>query len=715
MISTLAMVLMGVLLFTQRQPPVYRATASIIIEASPPRVLSGVKDVVELGSTNYWSLRDYFQTQYKVITGLEVCGRVVAKLGLDQEAGFLGIPPGKILTDEERRAILADQTPSRILQGRLTVEPIRDSMMVMVHAEDGNPNRAADLANEVSLAYRNQNIEYRRSITQEANGDLREMVERYRQRKETDDQELLGFERKHGVGSFASRRQALEDRVKMLNDRQGQLLVRRADLGARVARVSKIGFGDDTFAVPLDTILSSNLVSGLKAKYVDLKDQRSKEAVQYGEKHPRIMALDAQLNEMKSSLRGEIGTYIQTIRGDFEETVAGLKEVENLLARANTDLGELASLQVEYNVLAERKKDSDGVYDQVRTRFTEISLSAQVEMNNVRVHEMAVVPGQPIRPDLRLNMAIGLLAGILLGLGLAFLVEQLDTTVKERDEVESRTGAPCLGLVPSIPGPKKRRSRRKDQTLADRDFYVLQNPKSVVTEALNTIRTNLTYILPDRKIRTVLVTSGSPWEGKSTVVIALGITQARFGSRTLLIDADMRRPRLHRAFGLTAETGLSSLLVGDGNIETAIQKTDIPNLDVLPCGPVPPNPSELLKADRVQSLLAELGKHYDTIILDSPPVIPVSDPRILGGMVDGVVLVVKLGHTRVDTLVQVRRELAAVGAPLLGTVLNDLDIKRPGYYGYQYGYGHYGRYKSYEGYVSLDTDVATKRTPDTEE
>jgi len=501
----------------------------------------------------------------------------------------------------------------------------------------------------------------------------------------------------------------------MLNDRQGQLLVRRADLGARVARVSKIGFGDDTFAVPLDTILSSNLVSGLKAKYVDLKDQRSKEAVQYGEKHPRIMALDAQLNEMKASLRGEIGTYIQTIRGDFEETVAGLKEVENLLARANTDLGELASLQVEYNVLAERKKDSDGVYDQVRTRFTEISLSAQVEMNNVRVHEMAVVPGQPIRPDLRLNMAIGLLAGILLGLGLAFLVEQLDTTVKERDEVESRTGAPCLGLVPSIPGPKKRRSRRKDQTLADRDFYVLQNPKSVVTEALNTIRTNLTYILPDRKIRTVLVTSGSPWEGKSTVVIALGITQARFGSRTLLIDADMRRPRLHRAFGLTAETGLSSLLVGDGNIETAIQKTDIPNLDVLPCGPVPPNPSELLRADRVQSLLAELGKHYDTIILDSPPVIPVSDPRILGGMVDGVVLVVKLGHTRVDTLVQVRRELAAVGAPLLGTVLNDLDIKRPGYYGYQYGYGHYGRYKSYEGYVSLDTDVATKRTPDTEE
>lgn len=712
-LGTLVLVLAAVILVTQRQPRIYRATSSVIIEASPPRVLSGVKDVVELGSSNYWSLRDYFQTQYKVIVGLDVCGRVVEKLGLDQEPEFLGVPPGETITDEERRERLANQTPARMLQARLTVEPIRDSMMVLVHVEDKDPRRAADLANEVALAYRSQNIEYRRSVTQEANGDLREMVEKYRQRKEGSDQELLGFERKHGVGSFASRRQGLEDRVKMLNERQGQLMLRKADLGARVARIAKAGFQDDLFAIPLDAILASSLVSGLKAKYVDLRDQRSKEAIQYGEKHPKIQALDAQLAELKATLKREVDTYLKSIRGDYEEAVAGLKEVETLLGEANADLGDLASLQVEYNALAERKKDSDGVYDQVRTRFTEISLSAQVEMNNVRINEMAVVPAKPIRPDLRLNLAIGLVAGLLLGLGLAFLVEQLDTSVKDREEVEGRTGVPCLGLIPSIPGPRKKGSRRKDQTLQERDFYVLQNPKSVISEALNTIRTNLMFVLPDRKIRTVLVTSGSPWEGKSTVVIAMGITQARYGAKTLLVDADMRRPRLHRAFGVTADSGLSTLLLGGGSMDTAIQHTDIPNLDILPCGPVPPNPAELLRPDRVRKLLEDLGRRYDTIILDSPPVIPVSDPRILGGMVDGVLLVVKLGHTRVDSLSQVRRELAAVGAPLLGTVLNDLDIRRPGYYGYRYGYGYgyYGHYKSYEAYPSIEDDEAKKPEP----
>jgi capsular exopolysaccharide synthesis family protein len=710
-IGTLVLVMAVVVLVTQRQPRIYRATSSVIIEASPPRVLSGVKDVVELGSSNYWALRDYFQTQYKVITGMDVCGRVVEKLGLDQDPEYLGVPPGETITDEERRDRLVNMVPARALQARLTVEPVRESMMVLVHADDRDPKRAADLANEVVYAYRAQNIEYRRSVTQEANGDLREMVDKYRQRKEEADQEMLGFERKHGVGSFASRRQTLEDRVKMLNERQGQLLIRKADLGARVARIAKISTANDLFAVPLDAILSSGLVSGLKAKYVDLRDQRSKDAVQYGEKHPRIVALDAQLAEMKTTLKREVDTYLQSIRGDFEETVAGLREVDTLLTTANDDLGELAALQVEYNALAERKKDSDGVYDQVRTRFTEISLSAQVEMNNVRVNEMAMVPARPIRPDLRLNLAIGLMAGLLLGLGLAFLVEQLDTSVKDREEVEARTGVPCLGLVPSIPGPRKRRSRRKDQTLQERDFYVLQNPKSVISEALNTIRTNLMFVLPDRKIRTVLVTSGSPWEGKSTVVIAMGITQARYGARTLLIDADMRRPRLHRAFGVTADTGLSTLLLGGGNIDAAIQHTDIPNLDILPCGPVPPNPAELLRMERVHGLLDELKLRYDTIILDSPPIIPVSDPRILGGMVDGVLLVVKLGHTTVDALSQVRRELAAVGAPLLGTVLNDLDIRRPGYYGYRYGYGqgYYGRYTSYEGYPSVEDDDKTDK------
>jgi len=695
--GTLLAVLAATVLITERQPRIYRATAALIIEATPPRVLSGVKDVVELGSgSTYWAMRDYFQTQYKVIRGLEVCDRVVARLRLDEDPEFLGLRPGEEIDDATRQNRLENKVPARVLQSRITVEPVRDSMMVFVHVEDRDPARAAAMANEVVEAYRSQNIDYRRAVTQEANADLRQMVERYREAKEAADQQLLAFERQHGVGSFASRRQALEDRIKLLNERQGQLLVKRADLQARVARVRRMATQEDLFRAPLDTILSSPLVSGLKTRYAELRDERSRLAVQYGEKHPAIQAVDAQLEELQKSLRAEVDAWLRSILGDSEETAAALDQVSALLDQANRELADLAALQVEYNALAERKKDADSVYDQVRGRFTEINLAAQVETNNVRIHELATVPARPIRPDLRLNLLVGALLGLLLGLGLAFLVEQMDTTVKDREEVERRTGVPCLGIVPTIPGGRRRRSRRKDETLRERDFYVLQHPKSAVSEALNTIRTNLMFLRPDSRPKTLLITSGSPWEGKSTVALALGITMARNGLRTLLVDGDIRRPRLHRAFGVAGERGFASVLAGQDRWQDAVQDTGVPGLDLLPCGPVPENPSELLRVEVLRPLFEEWAREYDAVLLDSPPVIPISDPRILASQVDGVVLVVKLEHTTSDALSQVRRELAAVGAPLLGTVLNDLDIRRQGYYGYRYGYAY--RYKAYEGY-----------------
>jgi capsular exopolysaccharide synthesis family protein len=698
------------LVFTSRQPKVYRATASVIIEAQPPRVLSGVKDVVELGaSSNYWSLREYFQTQYRIITGLEICERVVQRLNLTEDPAFLGSGPGEVLSDAEIERRIAARIPAQILQSRLNVQPVRDSMMVEVSAEDGSPVRAVEIVNEVVFTYRAQNIEYRREMTQEANADLRDMVAKYRMRKEQADQELLDFERKHSIGSFQVRKQSLEDRLAMLNERHGQMLVRKADTGSRLARVRKILKVDDPFSVPLETVLSSPLVNQLKAKLVDLRDERTSLAVQYGDKHPRIRALDSQIESVEDTVRREVRTFLTTAQGDFDEIQASIKEVEDLLGQANRDLAGLSTLQVEFNVLAERKKDASEIYDQIRTRFTEIDLSSQVESNNVRIHELAQEPTRPIRPDMRLNLALGVMAGLLLGLGLAFLVEQLDNTVKDRTEVERLSGVPCLGQIPSIPGPRKRRSRRKDTWLQERDFYILANPKSLVSEALNTVRTNLLFILPDRKIRSMLITSGSPWEGKSTLVIALGILQARHGSRTLIIDTDMRRPRLHRAFGVPNDHGLSSILLGGIRASEAIQTTSVTGLDILTCGPVPPNPSELLRMESLSLLIKELKGMYDTILLDSPPVIPVADPRILAGLVDGVLLVVKPGHTTQDALVQVRRDLQAAGAPLLGTVLNDQEM-RQGRYGYRYGYG-YGTY-GYPAYPSIHDDERTAKTVD---
>jgi uncharacterized protein involved in exopolysaccharide biosynthesis len=324
--GTLLAVLAATVLITERQPRIYRATAALIIEATPPRVLSGVKDVVELGSgSTYWAMRDYFQTQYKVIRGLEVCDRVVARLRLDEAPEFMGVRAGEEIDEATRRSRLENKVPARVLQSRITVEPVRDSMMVYVHVEDRDPDRAAAMANEVAEAYRTQNIDYRRAVTQEANADLRQMVERYRESKEEADQQLLAFERQHGVGSFASRREALEDRIKLLNERQGQLLVKRADLQARVARIRKMMGQEDLFRVPLDTILASSLVSGLKTRYAELRDERTRLSVQYGEKHPALQAVDAQAEELRKTLRAEVDAYV---RQSEEEAERIQREVE---------------------------------------------------------------------------------------------------------------------------------------------------------------------------------------------------------------------------------------------------------------------------------------------------------------------------------------------------------------------------------------------------
>lgn len=695
LVGTLVVALAVGLVLTKRQTPVYRATATVIIEANPPRVLAGVKDVVELGpSSNYWSMREYFETQYKVIAGLEVCERVATALNLSDDPDFIKYSPDEILTAAEKTKRIADKVPARILQKMVTVEPIRDSMLARILVDDNNAQRAMDIANEFAMSYRAHNIEYRRSVTQEANSELRDMVERYRIRKEEADRKLIEFEKEHSIGSFESRKKSLEERLALLNEKQGQMLLKRSELGARVSRIKTFGVDKDLFSVPLDDVLSSSLVSSLKSKYVDIRDQRMSLEAQYGPQHPKLKSLNDQVVELESALTSEIKAHMASIRGDFDEVVMSLKDIDSLIANTNKELAELSTLQVEVNALAERKADASAVYDQVRARFTEIDLSAQVETNNVRIHELAQLPARPIKPDLRLNLLIALMIGLILGFGVSYLVEQLDNTVKGREELELLTGVPCLGLVPAIPGPRKTRDRRRDKTLKDRDFYVINQPTSVVAEALNSVRTNLMFVQPDREIKTVLITSGSSWEGKSTMAISFGVTEARYGVRTIIVDADMRRPRLHRAFGLTPEKGLSSVLVGGVNLKDVIVKTHLENLDVLPCGAVPPNPADLLSSRKFVATIMELRAMYDMVVIDSPPVIPVVDPRIIGSAVDAVLLVVKLGKTTHEALVQSCRELTSVGSNLVGTVLNEMEVRRGYGYGYGYGYGRYGYYSN---------------------
>jgi capsular exopolysaccharide synthesis family protein len=274
-------------------------------------------------------------------------------------------------------------------------------------------------------------------------------------------------------------------------------------------------------------------------------------------------------------------------------------------------------------------------------------------------------------------------AGLLLGLGLALVLEFLDSSVTSQQEIEERLGLSFLGFVPTIP----------DSAGEVKDLHMHHEPKSLIAECTRVIRTNLLFMSPDKPFKRMLITSSGPQEGKSTTVINLGIAMAQSGNKVLLIDTDMRRPRLHKAFGVPNDVGVSSLLVGDGTIDSAIKTTEVPGLFLLSCGPVPPNPAELLHTKAFSDLLAQLGTRFDRIVLDSPPVGAVSDAVVLATLVDGVVMVLKAGKTQSDTARRTVRMLRDVKAPLFGAVLNDVDLERTKYGDYYYGYAY--RYYGY--------------------
>jgi capsular exopolysaccharide synthesis family protein len=331
------------------------------------------------------------------------------------------------------------------------------------------------------------------------------------------------------------------------------------------------------------------------------------------------------------------------------------------------------------------------MYGIIATRQKEIDITGPMKTNNVRVLERAVVPGIPVRPRPVQNLLLGLLIGLGTGVGLAFVIEALDNTLKTQADVEQVLGVPVVGLVPIIGAPPAGEAAEAGDHLRERDLGVFLDPKSVAAECCRSIRTNILFMSPDRPLRTMVVTSPSPQEGKTTTAINLAITMAQAGGRVLLVDTDLRRPRIHRAFGMKNVIGISNAIVGEKTIEEVVFQSVVPNLDICPCGPLPPNPAELLHTRKFKDLMAECGRRYDRVIFDSPPTSAVTDPVIVGHLADGVVLVVRAGHTTREAALFARRQLEDAKAQLLGCIINQVNPTDP-YYNYYYRSYQYGGY-----------------------
>jgi capsular exopolysaccharide synthesis family protein len=295
---------------------------------------------------------------------------------------------------------------------------------------------------------------------------------------------------------------------------------------------------------------------------------------------------------------------------------------------------------------------------------------------------------------MRINVTLAALMALVVGIAVIILLVFLDRSIKTITDATQAAGAPVLGVIPQVTAAELG-GKSDDRT---RDMYVHENPKSSVAECCRSLRTNILFSAADRELKTIAVCSANQREGKTTSVIYLGTTMAQSGQRTLLIDSDMRRPRLHKSTNVALTPGLSNLLIGEADYDSLIKPTEVENLFILPCGPTPPNPAELLLTKRFETVLGELARRFDRIILDSPPIQPVTDAVVLSKRVDGVVLVVRASRTLREELRRSARMIRDVGGSIVGVIVNELDARDSYYGGYGYGGYGYGRYGGYYGH-----------------
>ena len=680
--------LIGATAYTLRQPKIYDATVTIIIDLQPPKVLDAqqVGNIIETGAGElaFWS-QEYYQTQYKIITSRAVLRRAADRLQLGSNLQFLGLEGVKDSVDREQ--LRAHSDPVAILQGLVNVEPVKDSRIVRIRVENRNPEMAALLANAVADSYIGENLAVKTSTTQSASEWLEKQLADLEIKLERSGKALFDFKREHDIvaTSWEDRQSMVSQRLTAFNEALTKTRVQKAQLQARNETIEALGNAVDRRDDQLEALspVSSNpIIQALQARYLEIKVECADLQLRYLENHPKLEACETKLELANAALQHQIKTTLAGARSEYLEVSNTEQRLAKLLSDTKNDAFDLNRYEREYVELKRTHDNNQRLYEALLKRLSDTGVTGMLQVSNVRVLDSALVKAAPVRPDLRRNLVFAIALGLVGGVVLAFAAESLDTSIKAQSEIEDKVGLTFLGVIPTI-------ERNDDGTPPD--LVVHARPKSPAAECLRAIRTNLVFMSPDKPLRTILVTSSSPQEGKSTAAAALAEVMADGGNRVLLLDADMRRPRIHRIFDVPNISGLSSLVVGEGTIHETVKVTAVPNLWVLPCGPVPPNPAELLHTEAFATLLRELAKSYDRIIIDSPPVGVVSDAVVMSAQVDGTVMVIRAKVTSRDAARQSVRKIQNVNARVLGAVLNDLDLEsqKYGQYYYYYRYGYY--------------------------
>jgi polysaccharide biosynthesis transport protein len=685
----------GSLLYSKSLPRVYQASSLIEINPRASQPLGeATSSTLDLG-TLFFDASEYYQTQYKIITSTAVLKDAVEALSLQADDGFLGAPH-----DAQHPATV--EQAAGVLANRVAIDPVKGSRLFYLRVSDVDPKRAKRVCDAIAAAYLEQNLRNAVSSSSDAVVWLDGQIEHIKSDLDRDENALYDFKQKNNLPSLSINdtsnmlRLEMEEYDKALTEtrkRKQELLARQSEL----AKVSP----DSPDSVASSELLANSYLQGLRTQYRAAVQERETLLAQgKGENHPLLKEAESRVEATRAVLLTEVTNLQASVGHDLaiiERQEGGESVLFEGVRRGAVDLN---MKEIEFHRLDRERAENEKLYEMLLSRMKDADLARMMRANNLRVVETAGLPGAPILPRVSLNVALGLMGGMLFGFLLAWIREQLDSSVKTPDDIEQKLGVTFLGLLPELDEaelPRGRRSGRRPGAkipLEIPELVVHARPLSGVSEAARSIRTNLMFMSPDRPCRKLLVSSAAPAEGKTTVACSIAIALAQSGERVCIVDADLRRPRLHRIFDRAGDSGLTSVLVGDASIDHVAKATEVPNLWSIPAGPLPPNPADLLQTERFRRFMKDLGEKFDRVVVDSPPLVPVTDSAIISTLVDGTVFVVRAFRTSKHVTSQGLRALRDVEAPVVGAVLNAVNLDR-----HEYSYYHYYYYKR-EGYAS---------------
>ncbi len=699
-ISCLAIIFGVVALATLRSTRIYDAYGTIAINKTDPAILN-LKDSTSGGAAEYYDPTD-LDTEVRILKSDLLALQVIKQLNLDKQPAFggtqaspsnsLGLTTDALQPDSEKTTSLLAG-----FKGGLRVALIPNTRIIEIHYRSPDKTLAANVVNTLITTYIEQNFKTRFESTMQASDWLSKQLVDLEMKVQTSQEKLVQYQKQHEILGIDEKQNITTSKLDELNK---ELTSAESDRMQKESIYRLVQSSDPDMATAAAVSAggsagSSGLMERMREQQADLKIQIAQLSTQFGNAYPKVVQLNTQLKEVDAQLQTETIKVVSRVRSGYLASLQHETMLRQALDNQKQEANKLNESAIEYSLLKRDVESYRTLYEGLMEKLKEAGVTAGLRSNNIRSVDKARVPTYPSEPNVPRNLAFALALGLSTGIGLAFLLEGIDNTVRTPEQAQAISALPSLGMIPLGSKSGLEAAAKRLTVASSREAVELvtqSRPQSQMAESYRALRTSLLLTSLGGPPKVILITSALPQEGKTTTSINTAIVLAQKGTRVLLIDADLRRPSIHKTLGMGPKTGLSNVLTGNATLQQAVVRSNIlPTLFVLTAGTPPPNPAELLASSNMKDILAELREQYDHIVVDTPPTLSVTDAVVMSTRADAVVLVIRSGQTTKQALRRSRDLLMQVNARVSGVLLNAVDLSSPDYYYYYEYQGKYGQ------------------------